>query len=162
MVRVDARYVIPAPRDVVWAYLTDPAQESQYGWALHGGANEVLERRPDGVRFRGGRDRTSVGRRPFWSVFEGEFDRSAWRIRWRIVEGFEEGSDYVEELHARPEGTEIHVHGIIKLRNVDWDQRLGALLRPAHARKFIESNICRDYKRLKEHLAKQPGQAVSA
>jgi hypothetical protein len=105
------------------------------------------------VRFRGGRDRTILGRKPFQSTFEGRFDRAQWRIHWRIVEGFESGSDYVEELLAHPEGTEIHAHGVIRLRKVDWDQRISALFFPKRARAMIERNVCRDYKRLKEHLA---------
>ena len=152
MVRIDARYVIPVPREVVWIYLTDPAREAEYGWSLHGGRNEILERRPDGVRFRGGRDRTSIGRRPFWSVFDGTFDRAAFRIRWRIVDGFEAGSELTEELLAHPDGTEVHVVGTMRFKGTDWDQRLGALLFPARARAYVESNLCRDYKRLKEHL----------
>ena len=153
MVRVDARYVIPAPRELVYAWLSDPAKEAEYGWNLRDGANEVLERRPDGVRFRGGRDRTPAGRKPFWSTFEGSFDRANWRLHWRIVDGFEAGSDYVEELLPHADGTEIHVHGVVKLRNVDLDQQLMALVRPRQARAMIERNICRDYKRLKERLA---------
>lgn len=152
MVRIDTRYVIPAPREAVWLYLTDPARESEYGWALHGGRNEILERRPDGVRFRGGRDRTSIGRRPFTSVFDGTFHRDRYALEWRIVEGFEAGSRFVEELHEVPEGTQVHVHGVVRLSGVDWDQRIVGTLMPSKARARIERNLCRDYKRLKEHL----------
>lgn len=155
MVRVDVRYVIPANRDVVWGYLTDPTKEALYGWNLHGGANEVLERSDHHVKFRGGRDRTLVDRKSFWSTFEGRFEKTAWRIRWRIVDGFEAGSEYVEELLEHPQGTQVHTHGVIRLRNVDWDQRLQALVAPGKARALIERNIARDYKRLKEHLAKE-------
>jgi hypothetical protein len=152
VVRIDARYVIPAAREIVWSYLTDPAKEQEYGWNLNG-PNEVLARRPDGVRFRGGRDRTLAGRKPFESTFEGTFDKAAWRLHWRIVQGFEAGSDYVEELLPHAEGTEIHAHGTIRLRNVDWDQRVSAFFFPKRARALIERNVCRDYKRLKEHLS---------
>lgn len=152
MVRIDARYVIPAPREVVWGYLSDPAREQEYGWSLNGGANQILERRPDGVVFRGGRDRTSIGRRSFTSTFEGRFDEASFRLEWRIVEGFEKGSRFVEELLAHPEGTEVHVHGTMRLSGVDWDQRLAALFFPRKARATVERNLCRDYKALKTHL----------
>lgn len=159
MVRIDARYVIPAPREVVWSYLSDPAKEREYGWALNGGGNEVLERRPDGVRFRGGRDRSSVGRRDFTSVFDGRFDRAAFRVHWRIVEGFEAGSEITEELLPHPEGTEVHVFGDMRFKGVDWDQRLVALVFPAKARAVVERNLCRDYKALKTHLLARQGAA---
>lgn len=152
MVRIDTRYVIPAPRETVWAYLTDPGREKEYGWALNNGGNEVLERRPDGVRFRGGRDRSSVGRRSFLSTFDGTFHKARFAIDWRILEGFEEGSEFTEELLAHPEGTEIHVHGTIRLKGVDLDQRMQALFFPKQARATIERNLCRDYKALKTHL----------
>lgn len=160
MVHIDTRYRIPAPREDVWAYLTDPAREAEYGWALNGGRNEVLERRPDGVRFRGGRDRSKVGRRSFLSTFEGTFHKARWAIDWRIVEGFEEGSRFTEELLATPDGTEVHVFGEINLSGVDWDQRLVGTLWPRKARATVERNLCRDYKALKTHLAARlPAQA---
>lgn len=152
MVRIDARYVIPAPREVVWSYLSDPEKEREYGWALNGGGNEILERRPDGVRFRGGRDRSRVHRRDFLSTFEGRFEPPAYKLHWRIVDGFEAGSAFTEELLAHPEGTEVHVHGTMRFRGVDWDQRLLALLLPRRARAIVERNLCRDYKSLKNHL----------
>lgn len=152
MVRIDTRYVIPASRETVWAYLTDPSREKEYGWALNGGGNEVLERRPDGVRFRGGRDRSTVGRKNFLSTFDGTFRKADHAIDWRIIDGFEKGSAFTEELRAHPEGTEIHVHGTVRLTNVDLDQRLQALFFPAKARATIERNLCRDYKALKTHL----------
>ena len=160
MVRIDTRYVIPAPREVVWSYLTDPAKEREYGWSLNGGGNEILERRPDGVRFRGGRDRSTVKRRDFMSVFDGRFRKADWAIDWRIVEGFEAGSAFTEHLLAHPEGTQVHVHGDIRFSGVDWDQRLLALLLPQKARALVERNLCRDYKALKTHLlskAQAPG-----
>lgn len=158
MVRIDTRYVIPAPREVVWSYLTDPAKEREYGWSLHGGGNEVLERRADGVRFRGGRDRSSVRRRDFTSVFEGRFRREAWAIDWRIVDGFEAGSAFTEELLPHPEGTQVHVHGDVRFKGVDWDQRLLAVFLPSKARAVVERNLCRDYKALKTHLlSRAPG-----
>lgn len=163
MVRIDARYVIPAPREVVWSYLADPAKEREYGWSLHGNGNEVLERRPDGVRFRGGRDRKSVRRRDFLSVFDGRFRKADWAIDWRIVEGFEAGSAFTEELLAHPEGTQVHAHGEIRFRGVDWDQRLQAVFFPQKARAVVERNLCRDYKALKTHLlAKAAPQEASA
>ena len=160
MVRIDTRYVITAPRPLVWSYLTDPTKEREYGWSLNGGGNEVLERRPDGVRFRGGRDRGSVGRRGFLSTFEGRFRKAEWAIDWRIVEGFEAGSAFTEELLAHPDGTQVHVHGAIRLHGVDWDQRLQGILFPSKARAVVERNLCRDYKALKTHLlskAQAPG-----
>jgi hypothetical protein len=156
MVRIDTRYVIPASREVVWSYLTDPAREREYGWALNGGGNEILERRADGVRFRGGRDRTSVGRKSFLSVFDGTFHPKDFAIDWRILEGFEAGSGFREELRAHPDGTEVHVHGTIRLANVDWDQRLQAVFFPRKARATVERNLCRDYKSLKTHLMAAP------
>lgn len=161
MVRIDARYVIPAPRDVVWSYLSDPAKEREYGWALNGGGNEILERRPNGVRFRGGRDRSTIGRRSFVSVFDGAFHPERYAIDWRIVEGFEAGSAFTEELLVHPEGTQIHVHGAIRFRGVDWDQRLVALFLPSKARAVVERNLCRDYKALKTHLLSK-GQEATA
>ena len=155
MVHIDTRYRIPAPREQVWAYLTDPAREAEYGWALNGGANEVLERRPDGVRFRGGRDRAKVGRRSFLSTFDGTFHKERFAIDWRIVEGFEKGSRFTEELLVTPEGTEVHVFGEIKLTGVDWDQRLVGTIWPRKARETVERNLCRDYKALKNHLLAQ-------
>jgi hypothetical protein len=155
MVRIDTRYVVPAPREAVWAYLSDPAKEREYGWALNGGGNEILERRPDGVRFRGGRDRSKVERKDFLSTFEGRFDRAAYKLHWRIVEGFEAGSEFTEELLEHPEGTQIHVHGTMRFKGVDWDQRLVALLFPSRARAVVERNLCRDYKALKNHLLGQ-------
>ena len=152
MVRIDARYVIPAPREVVWSYLSDPAKEGEYGWALNGGENEILERRPDGVRFRGGRDRSTVSRADFLSTFEGRFEREAFRLHWRIVEGFEAGSEFTEELLPHPDGTEVHVHGTMRFKGVDWDQRILAFLLPRRARAIVERNLCRDYKSLKTHL----------
>lgn len=162
MVRIDARYVIPAPREVVWSYLSDPAKEKEYGWSLNGGGNEILERRPDGVRFRGGRDRKTIGRRDFASEFEGRFDRERFQLHWRIVGGFEEGSAFTEELLAHPEGTEVHVHGTMRFKNVDWDQRVQAILFPSKARAVVEHNLCRDYKALKTHLLAQRGGAPAA
>src|SRR5581483_8540118 len=138
-----------------WSYLTDPGKESLYGWSLRAEGNEVLERSATRVRFRGGRDRAPIGRKPFWSSFEGELDRANWRVRWRIVEGFEAGSDYSEELLEHEQGTLVHAHGEIRLRGVDWDLRLQALAFPGKARAMIERNVARDYKRLKEHLAKE-------
>lgn len=153
MVRIDARYVIPAPREVIWLYLTDPSREQEYGWSLHGGRNEILERRPDGVRFRGGRDRTSIGRRSFTSTFDGTFNRGRFAIDWRITEGFEKGSAFTEELVEHPSGTEVRAHGEMRFAGVDWDQRVSAFLFPKRARATVERNLCRDYKRLKENLA---------
>lgn len=151
MVRIDAQYLIPFPRKVVWEYLTHPEREHEYGWAMPG-ANQVLYRTDDSVRFRTSRDRGAIGRGSIVSVFDGRFDEANWRIRWRIVEGFEEGSDYVEELLEVSEGTRMRVHGTIALKGVDLDLRLKGLLFPWKARAFLEGNLCRDYKRLKEHL----------
>lgn len=161
MVRIDTRYVIPAPREVVWSYLSDPAREKEYGWSLNGGGNEILERTTHGVRFRGGRDRKKIGRRDFASVFEGRFDRERLHLHWRIVDGFEAGSAFTEELLPHPEGTEVHVHGEIRFKGVDWDQRLQAFLFPSKARAVVERNLCRDYKALKTHLLAQRGAAPS-
>lgn len=152
VVRIDTRYVIPAPRETVWAYLTDPSREKEYGWSLNGGGNEILERRVDGVRFRGGRDRTTVGRRSFLSTFDGTFHKARWAIDWRILDGFEAGSAFTEELLAHPDGTQVHVHGTIRLKGVDLDQRVQALFFPGRARATVERNLCRDYKALKTHL----------
>lgn len=160
--RIDTRYVVPAPREIVYAYLTDPEREREYGWSLNGGQNEILERRPDGVRFRGGRDRSSVGRRNFLSTFDGTFHPARFAIEWRILEGFEAGSRFTEELLEHPEGTQIHVHGDISLSGVDWDQRLGALVFPRRARAMVERNLCRDYKALKTHLQRQAGARTPA
>jgi hypothetical protein len=163
MVRIDTRYVIPAPREVVWSYLADPAKEREYGWSLNGGGNEILERRADGVRFRGGRDRGSVERRDFLSTFEGRFRKADWALDWRIVEGFEAGSAFTEALLAHPEGTQVHVHGDVRFKGVDWDQRLQALFFPRRARAVVERNLCRDYKALKTHLlSTAPAQGASA
>lgn len=159
MVRIDTRYAIPAPREVVWSYLSDPAKEREYGWALHGGGNEILERRPDGVRFRGGRDRSSIGRRSFQSVFDGRFRKEAWAIDWRIVEGFEAGSAFTETLLAHPEGTQVHVQGDVRLKGVDWDLRLLGAFLPHKARAMVERNLCRDYKALKTHLLSRSQEA---
>jgi hypothetical protein len=153
MVHIDTRYRIPAHRDAVWAYLTDPSREAEYGWALNGGGNEIIERRPDGVRFRGGRDRTTIGRRSFLSTFDGAFHKDRYAIDWRILEGFEAGSRFTEELIETPDGTEVHVFGTIKLTGVDWDQRLAGIFLPRKARATVERNLCRDYKALKTLLA---------
>ncbi len=55
----------------------------------------------------------------------------------------------------------MHVHGDVRFKGVDWDQRLLALLFPAKARATVERNLCRDYKALKTHLAaRAPGVAA--
>ena len=84
---------------------------------------------------------------------EGHLARGSWARQGRGVRGMEAGDEHVEGTLAHPEDTESHAHGNVKLRNVDWDQRLSALFFPKRARSMIERNVCRDYKRLKEHLA---------
>lgn len=153
MVRIDCSYVIPFPREVVWDVLTRPEIEHEHTWLMDQ-PNEILERRADGVRFRTRRNRSrAVGRPDAVSLFDGTFDRASWRIAWRIVEGFEEGSEYVEELTEVPEGTRVRAHGYISLKGIEWDWRIGGTLWPPAARKLVERNVCRDYKRIKEMLA---------
>ncbi len=160
MVRIDCSYVIPFPREVVWDVLTRPEIEHEHTW-LMSRPNEIIERRPDGVRFRTRRERSrAVGRPDAVSVFDGRFDRANWTIRWRILDGFEAGSAYVEDLTAVPEGTRMHAHGTISLKGVEWDWRIGGTLWPHAARRLVERNVCRDYKLIKEMLQRRPASAV--
>jgi uncharacterized protein YndB with AHSA1/START domain len=153
MVRIDASYLIPAPREAVWNVLTRPEMEHEHTW-LMSTPNEILERRPDGVRFRTRRDRKrGVGRPDAVCVFDGTFDRANWRVTWRILEGFEEGSVYHEELTEEEGGTRVRAHGRISLKGVEWDWRILGTIFPWRARATIERNVCRDYKRIKEMLA---------
>jgi hypothetical protein len=155
MVRIDCSYVIPFPREVVWDVLTHPEKEHEHTW-LMSNPNEILERRPDGVKFRTRRDRKrAVGRPDAVCVFEGTFDRANWRITWRITEGFEAGSEYVEELIAVPEGTRMRAHGRISLKGVEWDWRIMGTIFPWKGRQMVERNVCRDYKLIKEMLTRR-------
>ncbi len=152
MVRIDCAYVIPAPREAVWDVLTHPEREHEHTW-LMADPNEILARRDDGVRFRTKRDRRrGIGRPDAISVFDGEFHEKDWRISWRIIEGFEEGSAYVEELEETPEGTRVRAHGTISLKGVEWDWRILGTLFPKRARAMVERNLCRDYKLIKTML----------
>ncbi len=155
MVRIDCSYIITAPVESVWDILTHPEKEHTMTW-LMSNPNEILERRPDGVRFRTHRERSRAVRRPdAVSLFDGTFDLGNRRITWRILEGFEEGSEYVEELTEVPEGTRVRAHGRISLKGVEWDWRIGGTLFPWKARALVERNLCRDYKMIKQALDPQ-------
>ena len=168
----------------MWRYLAEPEREHECGWHLPA-SNTILARSAESVRFRTTRDRTITGlnhrsgRRGAAlafreaapgtlpdSTFEATFDRENWRIQWRILDGFEAGSEYVEELRETPEGTLLHVRGDVALKGLDWDQRLLGLLLPGRARRLIEGSFCRDYKRLRQHLeglqAREPVPAPAA
>ena len=160
MVRIDCSYLIPAPREAVWEVLTHPEWEHEHTW-LMSNPNRVLERRPDGVRFWTRRDRKrAVGRPDAVSLFDGTFDRANWRITWRILQGFEAGSEYVEELTEEAGGTRVRAHGRISLKGIEWDWRIMGTLLPWKARALVERNICRDYKHIKQRLTGEASSSV--
>ena len=155
MVRIDARYAIPFPRQLVWEYLSDPEREAEYGWLLLGERNRILERGDDFVVFEGGREGAPVPGGSVRSTFHGKLDRKAFRIDWEIIAGFEAGSRFSEQLERDGDGTVVHVSGEIALAGFSWWRWLMAVLRPRSIRARIEANLCRDYKALKLHLRAQ-------